>query len=259
MVSGGVKQQEKHMKRHSQLLCRLVAATVLAFATFTASAAAPTDTATPPQPTAASPVQPEVFTIRYVCFVAQPKVAETLTPAEALAREAKLPPIFGEMQHGSRRSMSLTPNSFLSDLGAVQSDHNFHLLLCGSAVCTNDNEAPAVLGAGPYPSDPLQAGLSDHVTLSRNSPVMVTIHQTGRFTYTTAVGINSESWTDMHADNIVIGRTYSQGINNEMDGSRFVYAFCILPGNLDQSASAWSKAVKEIAARMAGHSKTATR
>lgn len=255
------KSRKTIMKSQNDSLLRsLTAATVLALVTFTAGAAAPTTTAAPLHPTAASSVQPEVFTIRYVCFVAQLKVTGMLTPAKALAREAKLPPIFEEMQHGSSHSMGMTPGSFLSDLGAVQSDHKFHLLLCGSAICINDDPEVAVLHAGPYQGDSLQTSLTDHITLSRNSPVMATIHQTGKFTYTTAAGINSEGWTDMHADNIVIGRTYSQGINNEMDGSRLVYAFCILPGNLDQTASAWSKAVKAIASHKAAtHGKTAAR
>lgn len=249
------------MRHYGRSLIRsLAAATFLALATSMGSADAQTTTATPKQPAATSAVQPEVFTIRYVCFVARPKIAETLTPTAALARAGKLPPVFLDLQHGSDHSMGMTPKGFLSDLGADLSDHDFHLLLCGSAVCINDNEIPAVLGAGPYPSDPLQASLSNHITLSRNSPVMVTIHQTGKFAYRIPVGVHTEGWTDMHADNIVIGRTYSQGINDEMDGSRYVYAFCILPGNLDQTASAWSKAVKAIAAHeAASHNKTAGR
>jgi len=242
------------------VMCSIVAATLLTGTIFLPSSAAPKATPVSAPLAAASQAQPQVFTIRYVCFVAQPKVAETLTPAEALARAAKLPPILIEMQHGSRRSMDLTPDSFLSDLEIAQADHNFHLLLCGSAVCTNDNPAATVLGAGPYPGDPLQAGLSEHITLSRNSPVMVTIHHTGKFTYTNVAGIHSQGWIGAHADNVVIGRTYSQGVNDEMDGSRFVYAMCILPGNLDKTASAWSKAVKAIAShKAAAHSRTAVR
>lgn len=231
------------------LICSFTAATILAVASFTTPVATLADTAAPLQPAAASSTQPEVFTIRYVCFMAQPKTAESLAPDQALAREANLPPVFHELQHGSKHSMGTTPDKFLTDLTAVQPDHNFHLLLCGSALCENGSQEVTIINAGPYASDPLQSNLSDHIIVTRNSPVMVTIHHTGNFSYVDDMGRYTESWADMHTDNIVIGRTYSQGINNKMDGSRLVYTFCVLPGNVDQVASAWSKAVKTIVAQ----------
>lgn len=210
----------------------------------------------------ASQTSSEVFTIRYVCFVATPKKAEALPLSAALAREASPPPVLMDLQNGSRRSMNTTPESFLNQLRVSQGDHNFQLLLAGTVPCVNDSDVPAVIKDGPNPSDPLQATLNDHIFVSRNSPAMLTQHQTGKIVYTDAAqgAVGGPKWNDVHADNIVIGRTYSQGIINLLDGRRLVYAYCILPGRLDQTASAWSKAVKEIAShRAAEHRKTATR
>lgn len=246
--------------RSTFVVCGFAAATILASATLSMGGEAKRGKAALLRPAFAPVTSPEVFTVRYVCFVAKPHKSEVLTTEEALKREADLPAILDELQNGSKISMETTPEAFLGGLRGAQADHGFRLLLSGTATCIGGSDQPAVLNDGPDPMDPLRISLHDRITVSRNSPVMVTIHQTGKFSHRIPEGQDTEGWTDMHADNIVIGRTYSQGINNDMDGSRFVYTFCILPGRLDQTASAWSRAVKVFAAHKAiAHTKTATR
>jgi hypothetical protein len=238
------------------VMCSVVAATLLAGTTFLPSSAAPKATPVSAPLAAASQAQPQVFTVRYVCFVA--KKADAITAGNTPAKATDIPPIMDDLQHGSKHSMATTPEAFLNELRAAQTDQKFQVLLCGSFLCINGSQA-AGINAGPQMDDAYQCTLNESMFLEQNSPVMLTLHHTGAVAYTENSGRDVTDWNNMHTDNIVIGRTYSQGINQTPDGRCFVYAFCVLPGNLDQTASAWSKAVKAIAARMAAHSKTAVR
>lgn len=246
------------MCRKNSTLCSVVAVTLLAGTTFIASNAAPKTTPASTRLTAVAQSQPQVFTVRYVCFVA--KKVDAVAPEGVPARAIRIPPIMDDLQHGSKHGMVTTPEGFLNDLRAAQTDHKFQVLLCGSFPCVNGSQGAASISAGPQMDDVYQCTLNESMFLEQNSPVMLTLHHTGTVAYTENSGRNETEWNNMHTDNIVIGRTYSQGINQTPDGRCFVYAFCILPGNLDQTASAWSKAVKAVAARKAAApGKTAAR
>lgn len=239
-------------------VCSFIAATTLVFTLSPPSDAAPL--AKPIRSAVAGSSQPQVFTVRYVCFVAQPKKTKQVSHEEALARELKVPFALLDLQEGSRHSMDTTPEGFVNGLRTAQTDHAFQVLLSGTVTCANGSEEPAVISDGPNPNDPLRFSLSDSIFLTRNSPVMLTLHHTGKTMHIEGAGIGSEAWRDAHTDKIVIGRTYSQGVINLLDGRRMVYAFCVLPGNLDQTASAWSNAVKVLAShKTTAHSKTAAR
>ncbi len=220
----------------------LIAVAALAGMSSMPSHAAPGDKAAPLRPAATGQAQPQVFTVRYVCFVA--KKAEVVTPGSVPAKAPRIPPIMDDLQHGSKHGMVTTPEGFLSELRAAQTDYKFQVLLCGSFPCVNGSHEAAGINAGPQMNDAYQCTLSENMFLEQNSPVMLTLHQTGEVAYTENSGRDATAWNNMHTDNIVIGRTYSQGINQTPDGRCFVYAFCVLPGRLDQTASAWSKAVR---------------
>ncbi len=244
--------------RNSFMLCSVVAAILLAGTIYSPSNAAPKTTSVATRPAATGQAQPQVFTVRYVCFVA--KKAEVVTPGNVPAKGPRIPPIMDDLQHGSKHGMVTTPEGFLSELRAAQTDYKFQVLLCGSFPCVNGSHEAASINAGPQMNDAYQCTLSENMFLEQNSPVMLTLHQTGEVAYTENSGRDATAWNNMHTDNIVIGRTYSQGINQTPDGRCFVYAFCVLPGRLDQTASAWSSAVKAITARKAATpGKTATR
>lgn len=247
------------MNRNSNLLvCSLMAAVTLVFTT--PSNATPTPKAPAARTAVVNQIQPQVFTVRYVCFVEQPNKNGVLRGEVTLGPGLKVPTALMDLQGGSRRSMDTTPEGFVNKLRTAQPDHTFQVLLSGIVTCINGSDEPAVISDGPSSNNPLQCSLSDSIFLTQNSPVMLTLHHTGRMAYTIGPNRGGPGWTDTHTDNIVIGRTYSQGIDARSDGRCFVYAFCILPGSLDQTASAWSKAVKAIAShKAAAHSKTAIR
>lgn len=236
----------------------VVAASLLAGATLIPSNAAPKATPMSARLAAASQAQPQVFTVRYVCFVA--KKVGAVTPGDAPAKATDIPPIMDDLQHGSKHNMVTTPEGFLSELRAAQTDYKFQVLSCGSFSCVNGSQVAAGINAGPQMDDAYQCTLNESMFLEQNSPVMLTLHHTGSVAYTDGPSRGGPGWVDAQTNNIVMGRTYSQGIDQASDGRCFVYAFCVLPGRLDQTASAWSKAVKAIASHKATtHHETAAR
>lgn len=236
------------MHRHiHSVACSLAAATLLTFTMPLSSGAAPVVKSA--HTTIVNQLQPQYFTVRYVCFVMQPKKTSIVSREEALARELKAPAALLDLEDGSDRRMSTTPEGFLNGLRAAQTDHNFQLLLSGTVTCINGDNEPAVISDGPNLNDPLKLSVSDSIFLEQNSPVMVTLRHTGKTVHLEGADVATESWHNAHTDKIVIGRTYSQGWTNFLDGRRLVYTFCILPGRPDQTASAWSKAVKALAAQ----------
>lgn len=249
------------MNRNGNLMvCSLLAAIIVVFTTLSPSNAAPTAKSPIAHTVVVNQIQPQVFTVRYVCFVTQPNKAGVLRGEVTLGPGLKVPTALMDLQGGSRRSMDTTPEGFVNKLRTAQPDHTFQVLLSGTVTCINGSDEPAVISGGPSSNNPLQCSLSDSIFLTQNSPVMLTLHHTGRMAYTIGPNRGGPGWTDTHTDNIVIGRTYSQGIDCRSDGRYFVYTLCVLPGNLDQTASAWSKAVKAIAShKSATHSKTAIR
>lgn len=197
--------------------------------------AALAQTATPLVPSTATAT---VFTVRYVCLVVTPKV--TPSPEEGRASLKDEPAILDEMQHGSTRAMTSTPSAYLHNLRAVQPDYSLQVLLAGSTRCVlDDPQAASIHDASDWST--YHTVLTENIFLSRNSLTNLTIHHTGQVAYSTSpTDRGGPGWLDMHTDKIVIGRVYTQGIDNQPDGRRITYAFCILPGDLDQMASAWN-------------------
>lgn len=249
------------MNRDSNLLvCSLIAAIIVVFVASSPSHAAPIVTAVEAHTAVVKQIQPQVFTVRYVCFVAQPNKPGTPRGEVALGPGLKVPIALLDLQNGSRNSMDTTPVGFVQKLRMAQPDHDLQVLLCGSFLCVSGSQDAVSINAGPQMDDAYQCTGNESMFLEQNSPVMLTLHHTGRVRYTDGKNRGGFGWVDAHTDNIVIGRTYSQGIDCPSDGRCFVYAFCVLPGNLDQTASAWSKAVKAIATRKATtHRETAAR
>lgn len=247
---------------NSCVLGNAVTVALLAVAVCVPGNAAPKATPIPARPPAAIQTQPQVFTVRYVCFVTKPIKAFDIA-RDGQATAADLPPIMDDLQHGSKHGMVTSPEGFLSDLKATAGDQNFQLLLCGSFPCVNGSHKAASVNVGPQMNDTYQCTLNESMFVEQNSPTMLTLHQTGQLAYAAATsGRDATGWNDVHTDQIVIGRTYSQGIDQGPDGRCIVYAFCILPGRLDQTASVWSSAVKAITIREAtarSKSKTAAR
>lgn len=193
-----------------------------------------------PRAAARTQAQPQVFTVRYVVFVATPKKA--MTPEEVKASAVDTPPVFDELQNGSAAAvMNTTPEGFLNKMRGAQSDYKFERLLSGSVTVLNGSEEPAVIKDGLNPSDPYQTVLNEKFLLEWNSPTTLTTHQTGKFVYTDGNARGGPGWNSVHTDKAMLGRTYSMGIDNLADGRRMVYAYCVLPGKLDQTASAWNK------------------
>lgn len=198
-----------------------------------------------PRAAARTQAQPQVFTVRYVVFVATPKKA--MTPEEVKATSIDLPPVFDELQHGSAAAvMNTTPEGFLNKARRAQTDYKFQRLLSGSVTIVNGSEEPAAINDTASDSnDPFQTALNESIFLEWNSPTTLTLHHTGNVAYTignfTRNSRGGPGWDNTHTDKIVLGRTYSQGVDNQPDGRKIIYAFCFLPGKLDQTASAWNK------------------
>ncbi len=248
------------MNRNNLLVCSLTATLIMVLDTSPPSKATPIVKAPAARTAVVNQIQPQVFTVRYVCFVAQPNKTGTLRGEVTLGPGLKVPAALMDLQNGSRNNMDTTPEGFVNKLRTAQPDHHFQVLLCGSFTCVNGSPDAASINVDPQLNDAFQCTLSEKMFLVQNSPVMLTLHHTGRVRYTEGRNRGGIGWTDAHTDNIVIGRTYSQGIDQTSGGRCFVYAFCVFPGRLDQTASAWSNAVKMLASHKAtAHSKTAMR
>lgn len=104
----------------------------------------------------------------------------------------------------------------------------------------NGDERPAIITDSAPLDAAYQPVLSDQIYLTWNSPTTLTLHHTGTFVYTkSSSSRGGPGWIDMHTDRIQIGRVYTQGIDNFQDGRQISYAFCVLPGKWDKTASAW--------------------
>lgn len=225
----------------------LLAATVLGF-TISPSQAAPRGKTAARPAVASVPNAYPVFTVRYVCFVAEPN--QKFSPEEA-TRRAFIPlPLFQGLQNGSPLAMDTTPEGFANKLRSVQRDHGFQVLLAGSVICLNGSREPTVINDGPSP-DAYQLTLKESLFLKQNSPSQVTIRHTGKVDHFNNPWDGADKggfgWDNMHTDNIVLGRVYSQGIEYLLDGRRVIYAFSVIPAKLDQTASAWTNKAHQTA------------
>lgn len=236
------------MNRKRPIFVSAVAA-ALTLASLLSGQAAPSGTTAPVPPAAAAvPNAYPVFTVRYVCFVAEPH--QKLSPEEA-TRRAFIPlSLFQGLQNGSPLAMDTTPERFADKLRVAQRDHAFRVLLAGSVVCVNGGRLPATIEDGPSP-DAYQFTLKESIFLTQNSPNRVTIYHTGEYNHLNnpwdGAGRGGLGWDNAHTDSIVLGRSYSMGIEYLLDGRRVIYAFSILPGNLNQTASAWSNKAHQTA------------
>ena len=182
--------------------------------------------------------RPAVFTLRYVAFVAKPKTKEVA------ALYKGFPPVLGQaLTNNVYYAMKTTPESFIQSLQNEQPDHDFSVYLAGSALLYNGSVKPTQITDGPNPSDPYTLTIVDNITVRQNSPTTLDFVSEGTFSFLTQgsgdVGAKS-GWNGENKE-LEIGRTYQWGASKKSDGTVVSWAFCILPGRLDQTASSWRR------------------
>lgn len=195
--------------------------------------------AAPPRPRmVAAANAPQVFTLRYVAFVAKPKTKDDA------ALYKGFPPVLAQGLHGDGRyALTTTPEGFLKVLQADQPDHDFNMYLAGSAVLYNSRAASTQIADGPNPTDPYGMTLSDKITINQNSDTALDFVSQGKFSFRPPGGEGLGGTTGWNGENkeLMIGRTYMWGATRKDDGTCITWAFCILPGSLDQVASTWKR------------------
>lgn len=179
---------------------------------------------------------PQVFTLRYVAFVAKPKTKDDA------ALYKGFPPVLAQGLHGDGRyALTTTPEGFRKVLQADQPDHDFNIYLAGSAVLSNSSATPTQIADGPNPADPYGLTLSDKITIKQNSDTTLDFVSEGTLSDRSPGPGYAGGKTGWNGENkgLMIGRTYLWGAVREDDGTCITWAFCILPGRLDQVASTW--------------------
>lgn len=230
------------MKR--KIFCAVGGYVAVALAAVLAQIAPPRASAAPGDPAPATPTvvrvssRPSVFTLRYVAFVARPKTKDVA------ARYKNFPPVLAHnLSEDSRYSMTTTPEGFARLLQTAQPDHDFKIGLEGSIVLYNSDSTPAQIIDGPNLSDPYGLTLVDSITISQNSDTTLDFVSKGTFS---DHRLGSGEWAgttgwDGENKEMMIGRTYQWGVTRRSDGTCVTWALCILPGRLDQVASAWKR------------------
>lgn len=186
---------------------------------------------------AANSRSPQVFTLRYVAFVAQPRTKSVA------AQYKRFPPVLDNgLNNDSRYAMTTTPNGFLQVLQANQPDHEFRVVLAGSVILTS-NDTPVQISDGPNPADPYRLTLNDVITVRPNDDGTLDFKAEGKLSYLPLrLGDMGGAWTwKGENDALMVGRTYLWGVDKKPNGTCITWAFCILPGQLDQVASAWKR------------------
>ena len=182
-------------------------------------------------------IGPPAFTLRYVAFVAMPKTKDVA------ARYKGFPPILAQsLAEHSRYAMTTTPVGFARVLQAEQPDHDFNIYLAGSAILYDSETTRTHIADGPNPSDPYGLTLVDNNTVSQNSDTTLDFVSEGKLSFhalRSSGDLGGESGWNGENKELVIGRTYLWGASKKPDGTCITWAFCILPGRLDQVASAW--------------------
>lgn len=187
-----------------------------------------------------TPGNPQVYTLRYVGFIAHPK-----TGAVAAQYHKGSPPVLASNLFGvPRYGMTTTPEGFLGVLRADQPDYVFTRAFAGSITLPNANGTPVHLSDGPNPADPYGLTLTDAITVSPNADGTLDFKSEGKASYTGLIpptdGPEAMLWKGEN-NAMMLGRTYLWGASSEPDGTVVTWAFCILPGQVDQVASAWKR------------------
>lgn len=189
---------------------------------------------------AATPSSPQVFTLRYVAFVAHPKSA-----AVAAQFSKGCPPVLTSGLYGNPRyAMTATPAGFLGVLQGDQPDYVFNLALAGSVTLPNSDGTPVQISDGPNPVDSHALTLTDAITVSSNADGTLDLKSEGKASFTGLVAplTGPQAWGWKGENNaVMLGRTYLWGARSELDGTVITWAFCILPGQVDQVASTWNR------------------
>lgn len=199
--------------------------------------------ATPPRPrliaASADPNSPQVFTLRYVAFVAELKVKRVVD----LNHDA--PNIMDQrLDHDSRHAMTTTPEDFIKVLKAEQPNYNFNVGLAGSVVLYDTSATLPQITDGPNPFDPYGLTLVDNITINQNSDTTLDFVSQGTFSFRALKPSGDfggkQEWKGENRE-LGIGRTYLWGATKKQNGNYITWAFCILPGRLDQVASTWKR------------------
>jgi len=183
--------------------------------------------------------RPAVFTLRYVAFVAVPKTKDVAS------RYKGFPPVLAQNLNGnSRYAMTTTPEDLARVLQTDQPDHGFKVFLAGSTVLYDSDTTRTRITDGPNPSDPYALTLVDNISVSQNSDTTLDFVSQGTFSFRAlrpSGDVGGKQGWDGENNEIKIGRTYLWGANRKNDGTCITWAFCILPGRLDQVASTWKR------------------
>jgi hypothetical protein len=189
--------------------------------------------------TAGTSNRPSVFTLRYVAFVAQPQTTKVA------AQYKSFPPVLAHnLSANTRYAMVTTPEDFTRVLQTDQPDHDFKIALAGSAILYNSNIIQSHIADGPNPSDPYGLTLVDTITVIQNSDTTLDFVSQGNFAYRAlkpSGDFGSKSGWNGENKELAIGRTYLWGATKKPDGTCVTWAFCILPGSVDQVASTWKR------------------
>ena len=169
---------------------------------------------------------PQVFTFRYLVFIAEPKKAD---PDESKKR----PKAFEDLSGTGRFVLSAKPTEFLDKLQKAEPNYEYRLLFAGSVQC-NDKETVTIVEESKK-SDRHKATLKDEIYLEQNSPTTVFLRHTGEVSYVPPDGKAGEDvrclgWTDGFRDKVTLGRTHRQGVIHLQDGGRLMYVFSIHKG-----------------------------
>lgn len=224
------------MKRKTTLtVCGCILSGCIA-TVLTQNSSPPASAAPAPRPLlAAAASRPRFFTIRYMAFVVRPKTAEDT------ARYETFPPVLDRNWNlNSRYVMNTTPENFSRVLRADQPDCDFIVSFVGSDVLHSDTTTQ--ITGGPNPSDPHGLAVIDDITISQNSDGSLDFVSKGGLFFRPIRLPEMRGKMGWNGENkeLMVGRTYKWGAQKEDDGTFITWAFCILPGRLDQVASAWN-------------------
>lgn len=238
---------------------------LLALAALAPALAAPDAPTAPADPTAG----PQTYTVRYVCFAAQPRAGVPDGNNTGDFQFSRVQPFFDRLEENGGPEMGPTPEAFLNTLRRTEPNLTFRLLFAG-AVTTNA-QGSATISHTPAQTDPFKPQATDHLKIFAGSAMTVTVSQTGSVSYTVPAdaaasfgggfggGYTSpgggQSWSSVSPGwngsrtDILLGRTYSQDTSVLSDRERLVFAFCILKGRVDQDARVSHPAQTHRAAR----------
>lgn len=170
--------------------------------------------------------QEQVYTVRYICFVATPRV-------EGLFSAKDTPPALRGLKTGSDITLDPTPQAFLNKLTAADTRLQYRLVFAGRTVYAEGAAEAAAIETPLNPNDPFAIAVSEQVQVSSSEENGVMLQRTGELLRKTPKDQGQETvrWKNAKRKNVVLGRTYSHFTTILPSGERLVYAYCVIAGN----------------------------